>query len=120
MSRRNISARFARSGCVTIALSALLLSCSAGRSDGVEVATLPVDVRSDYELFAARCSKCHSLARPLEASIDDDVFWKEYVERMRRQPGSGISPADEVGILRFLHYYTLEKKNRERHTENTP
>jgi hypothetical protein len=96
------------------------LACSSGRAEGVDVASLPVDVRPDYELFATRCSKCHSLARPLEASIDDDAFWKEYVERMRRQPGSGISPADEIPILRFLHYYTVEKKGRQSRAEGTP
>ncbi|HEX4338701.1 MAG TPA: hypothetical protein VH062_22500 [Polyangiaceae bacterium] len=104
--------------CLALVLGSLF-ACS-GRKEGVEVASLPVDVRSDYELFAVRCSKCHSLARPLEASIDDDAFWKEYVERMRRQPGSGISPADEIPILRFLHYYTLEKKGRQSRTEVTP
>ena len=86
------------------------LSCSSGRREGVDVASLPPDVRPDYELFAQRCSKCHSLARPLESGITDDGFWKEYVERMRRQPSSGISPEDEVPILRFLHYYSLDKK----------
>ena len=34
-------------------------------------------------------------------------MWADYVDRMRRQPGSGISPADTRPILRFLHYYSL-------------
>lgn len=91
----------------------MLFACAAGRSEGLDVASLPPDVRPDYELFAERCSKCHSLARPLESGITDDVFWKKYVERMRRQPGSGISPEDETHILRFLHYYSAEKKERQ-------
>src|SRR5262245_5334986 len=91
-------------------LSAAIAACAAARSEGLDVAELPLEVRSDYELFAVRCSKCHSLARPLESGIKDDVFWAKYVERMRRQPGSGISPADEIPILRFLHYYSLDKK----------
>jgi hypothetical protein len=33
-------------------------------------------------------------------------MWADYVDRMRRQPGSGISPADTRPILRFLHYYS--------------
>ena len=105
---RSVCAMF----CVVAAGVAVLLSCSAGRSEGLNVASLPPDVRPDYELFAERCSKCHSLARPLESGITDDVFWREYVERMRRQPSSGISPADEERILHFLHYYSLEKKGR--------
>ena len=98
--------------CFAAVAAAVFLACSAGRSEGLDVASLPPDVRPDYELFAERCSKCHSLARPLESGITEDAFWKKYVERMRRQPGSGISPADEEHILRFLHYYSLEKKGR--------
>ena len=99
-------------GCILISILLLFAAtaCSAGRSEGIDVAELPESVRGDYELFAVRCSKCHSLARPLESGITDDAFWKEYVERMRRQPSSGISPADEVRILRFLHYYSAEKR----------
>jgi hypothetical protein len=104
---------------ISIYAATSVVACSAGRSEGLQVASLPVDIRPDYELFAERCSKCHSLARPLESGISDDTFWKEYVERMRRQPGSGISPADEVQILRFLHYYSLEKKAQQQpRTEN--
>ena len=95
----------------TTLLLAGMIGCSAGRSEGVDVQSLPDSVRGDYELFAIRCSKCHSLARPLESGITDDAFWKEYVDRMRRQPSSGISPADEIPILRFLHYYSAEKRS---------
>jgi hypothetical protein len=96
---------------LTPLLLAGMIGCSAGRSEGVDVESLPQSVRGDYELFAIRCSKCHSLARPLESGITDDAFWKEYVDRMRRQPSSGISPADEIPILRFLHYYSAEKRS---------
>jgi hypothetical protein len=65
-------------------------------------------VRDDYAVFAQRCSKCHALSRALESGIDDDAFWKRYVERMRHQPSSGISLTDEARILSFLHYYSLE------------
>ncbi len=78
----------------------------------MEVASLPPDVRSDYAMFARRCSKCHSLARPLSAGITDDDFWREYVERMRRQPASGITRSDAGPILRFLHYWS----HRDRHS----
>jgi hypothetical protein len=67
---------------------------------------MPAEVRDDYALFALRCSKCHSLSRPLQSGITDDVFWVEYVERMRRQPGSDITIEDTVPILRFLHFFS--------------
>ena len=77
--------------------------------DGLDVAQLPEVVRPDYQLFARRCSKCHSLARPLGSGITDDEVWIAYVNKMRRQPGSGISPQDAPPILRFLHYYSAEQ-----------
>jgi hypothetical protein len=82
---------------------------SGGRSEGIDPFTLPADVRADYTVFAQRCSKCHSLARPLSSGITDDRYWALYVARMRRQPASGISPEDAPRILRFLHYYSLDQ-----------
>ena len=95
----------------TVLLVALACGPTHG-SDEVDTAKVPVALRDDYDLFAQRCSKCHSLARPLTSGIDDDEYWKRYVERMRRQPGSGISPEDEPGILRFLHYYSEEQRKK--------
>lgn len=101
-------ARPHRSGVRAAALIvvAFVAACATTARDGLDVAQLPVDVRPDYALFARRCSKCHQLARPLNSGIRDDAMWAGYVERMRRQPGSGITRADTVPILRFLHYYS--------------
>jgi hypothetical protein len=95
-----------------MACAILLSACSKPgvRSDGLDPSTLPETVRADYALFAQRCSKCHSLARPLDANIDDDRYWVIYVDRMRNQPASGISLADVPPILRFLHYYSLDRR----------
>lgn len=87
----------------------LLVACTGGRGEGIDAATLPDDVRPEYQLFSVRCSKCHSLARPLQSGITDDAYWAIYVERMRRQPSSGISPSDVPPILAFLHYYSQEQ-----------
>ena len=61
------------------------------RGEGLDPSKLPENIRADYDVFAHKCSKCHSLARPLTANITDDEQWVLYVNRMRRQPGSGIS-----------------------------
>ena len=105
---------------IAIATATGVTGCAstAGR-EGLDVAQLPVDVRADYALFARRCSKCHSLARALNSGIADDSAWVDYVNRMRRQPGSGITPQDTAPILRFLHYYSLEQQHRKR-TRDTP
>jgi hypothetical protein len=100
---------------------ALLAGCAAslGRGDGLDADRLPPEVRPDYALFAQRCSKCHSLARPLQSGIDDDDFWRRYVARMRQQPGSGISEEDSTVILRFLHYFSVEQRKKKAEREKT-
>jgi hypothetical protein len=96
-----------------LTVASAVVGCpSAGRDDGLDVARLPSEERGDYAVFAQRCSKCHSLSRPLESGITEDAFWVAYVARMRRQPGSGISRSDEVPILRFLHYYSAAQLAR--------
>jgi hypothetical protein len=97
-----------------VASATLLLfwGCASWTREGLDPTTMPEAVRPDYALFAQRCSKCHSLARPLTSGIDDDAYWVDYVARMRRQPASGISEWDTVGILRFLHYFSIEEKRK--------
>jgi len=85
----------------------LAAGCATAGRDGLDAAQLPADIRPDYAVFARRCSKCHQLARPLGSGIHDDAVWADYVDRMRRQPGSGISRGDTGPILRFLHYYSV-------------
>jgi len=91
-------------------LSGGFVACSAAQEP--EAAALPPSQYADYLVFAQRCSKCHSLARPLNSGIDSDEYWTLYVERMRRQPASGISVADTVPILRFLHAYSIEQRKK--------
>jgi hypothetical protein len=95
----------------------LFAACSPARPEGLDPSKLPVDVQGDYAVFAQRCSKCHSLARPLDSGIDDDDYWRSYVARMRRMPASGISADDEVQILRFLHYYSMDLRAKKKAKE---
>jgi hypothetical protein len=98
-----------------MALVLTLIGCaSTPVRDGLDPMQLPADTRDDYAVFARRCSKCHSLARPLNSGIDRFSHWEDYVARMRRQPGSGIAPGDVAPILRFLRYYTLNRPRSNR------
>jgi hypothetical protein len=87
----------------------LLVACAqdnpARRGDRVDVSSYPPEIQSAYRVFAVRCSRCHTLARPLNARISDPQHWIRYVTRMRRQPGSGINSSNAQIILRFLLYY---------------
>jgi len=108
--------RATRAGVVTcLALFSILVLAFAApacrmdnaHAEGVDISTYPPDVHDDYRLFTVRCSKCHALSRALQSGITDDAYWADYVERMRRQPGSGIAPEESPRIQRFLHYYSL-------------
>jgi hypothetical protein len=97
-----------------LALAGSTSSCHLdnARAEGVDVSSYPPEVRDDYQLFTVRCSKCHALSRSLQSGITDDAYWADYVERMRRQPGSGIAPEESPRIQRFLHYYSLTVRAR--------
>lgn len=100
---------------LALALTLLGLGCVTGRSHlrgGLppeQVAAFPAPVKEAYGLFTVRCSRCHTLSRPLNAAIYDFSHWQNYVARMRRQSGSGISKADAEKILVFLHYYSKQQ-----------
>jgi hypothetical protein len=87
------------------------LACAGARfgTEGIDVATVPPSLRADYEVFADRCSRCHTLARPLNSGFTTMRDWTNYVARMRRQPGSGINADDTVQILRFLEYFNAHR-----------
>jgi hypothetical protein len=57
-----------------------------------------------YELFTHKCSRCHSLDRPLNAHVGANG-WTSYVQRMSRHPGAGISESDQREIALFLEYH---------------
>ena len=98
--------RFVAFAAATLLSTAFTASCQRG--EGLDPSKMPETIRPDYQVFAHKCSKCHSLARPLTSNISDDEQWSLYVNRMRRQPGSGISPTDQEAILRFLRYYAAD------------
>ena len=92
-----------------VLVSVLPAACAGGREerrgDTVDVSTYPPEIQRAYHVFALRCSRCHTLARPLNAHIHDPQHWIRYVRRMRRQPGSGIDQTNADLILTFLLYY---------------
>jgi hypothetical protein len=96
-----------------VLVAALIVGCAEGAA-GVPPEQIPPDLRADYHVFAVRCSKCHSLSRPLQSGITDDRHWASYIARMRLQPGSGITADDAPRILRFLSYYSRQRQPQTR------
>ena len=79
-------------------------------ADTIDVSSYPEEMQQSYELFAARCSKCHTLARPINSNYALPDEWSRYVKRMMRKPGSGISPKDAKSIYEFLSYDSSVRK----------
>lgn len=69
----------------------------------VDVSGYPPKMREYYQLFAKRCSRCHTLARPINSSFAAEE-WKKYVQQMMRKPGSGLTPKTASQITEFLVY----------------
>ncbi len=106
--------RYAAVSCMLgFALLAAMFGCAGASAtrhgDRIDVSKYPPEIQAAYRVFAVRCSRCHTLARPLNADIDDPQHWVRYVTRMRRNPTSGINRKDAEIILRFLLFYTQER-----------
>lgn len=78
-------------------------------SDSIDVSKYPEQMQEYYEVFFKKCSKCHTLARPINTDFTLDK-WERYVKRMMRKPGSGITTSSGKKIFDFLKYYTEQKK----------
>lgn len=77
--------------------------------DAKTLATYSPQMKATYNLFRNKCSKCHTLARPLNTDLVP-TKWEEYVKRMMRKPGSGIKPNEAKQIWEFLVYDTIKRK----------
>ncbi len=77
----------------------------------IDVSKYPEEMQKAYKLFAQKCGKCHTLARPINTDFADDQ-WNRYVKRMMNKPGSGIEPKDGEQIYKFLQYDNAARKKK--------
>jgi len=84
--------------------------------DTIDVSKYPKEQQSNYLVFAARCSKCHTLARPINSPYALPEEWDAYVKKMSRKPRSGLDgDGDEKKKIRqqiidFLTYDSSVRK----------
>jgi len=77
----------------------------------IDVSKYPKEMQAYYRLFDKKCSRCHTLARPINSKRTTEKDWTAYlVERMKKKPNSGISKADRNQILKFLVYDSSVRK----------
>jgi len=76
----------------------------------VNVTKYPQAIQQDYQVFAAKCTQCHKLSRPINSDYALPDEWSRYVKRMMHKPGSGISADEGKKIYDFLVYDSSVRK----------
>lgn len=79
--------------------------------DKIDVSAYPAPQQAAYKLFAGKCSKCHTIARPINTMMKRDE-WERYVKRMMHKPNSGIGDAQGKQIFDFLVFDQTERKDK--------
>jgi len=79
--------------------------------DKIDVSAYPPEMQKSYKVFAAKCSKCHTIARPIN-TLMTRAEWERYVKRMMHKPNSGISDKNGKEIFDFIVYDETERKDK--------
>jgi cytochrome c5 len=76
----------------------------------IGVTKYPDEQKAGYKLFAKKCSKCHTIARPINSDFVLPAQWQRYIKRMMFKPNSQMNDADGKRIFRFLVYDASVRK----------
>ena len=77
----------------------------------IDVSKYPAEMQDIYEnIFTKKCSKCHTIARAINAPYALPEEWITYIKKMMKKPGSGINPAAGKNIAKFLEYDSQIRK----------
>lgn len=79
--------------------------------DKINVSAYPAPQQAAYKVFSTKCSKCHTIARPINTMMTRDE-WSRYVKRMMHKPNSGISDSQGKQIFDFLAFDQVERKDK--------
>jgi hypothetical protein len=77
----------------------------------IDVSTYPAAQQQGYKVFADKCAKCHTIARPINTTMTKDE-WERYVKRMMHKPNSGISDSQGKTIFDFVAYDQAARKDK--------
>jgi hypothetical protein len=77
--------------------------------DKIDVSAYPAEMQKAYKVFAGKCSKCHTIARPINTMMSRDE-WERYVKRMMRKAGTLISADEGKQIFEFVTYDSKIRK----------
>lgn len=79
--------------------------------DFIDVAAYPAKMQELYNLFTNKCSRCHTVARPINSTFTPEE-WRQYVYKMMRKPGSGLTPKTAEKIIEFLSYDAQHREKK--------
>ncbi len=79
--------------------------------DKLDVSKYPAEQQKSYKLFVDKCSKCHTIARPINTTMTQPE-WSRYVKRMMHKVNSGISDTQGKAIYEFLAYDQENRKDK--------
>jgi hypothetical protein len=79
--------------------------------DKIDVSAYPAPLQAAYKLFSTKCSKCHTIARPINTMMKREVG-ERYVKRMMHKPNSGINDTQGKQIFDFLIFDQTERKDK--------
>ena len=75
----------------------------------IDVTAYSPEMQETYKLFTRKCSRCHTVARPINSTFTPQE-WRKYVHKMMRKPGSGLTPKTAEKIIEFLIYDAQQRK----------
>ena len=79
----------------------------------VDVSAYPAERKRDYAVYARACSRCHTLARSINAPYVGRAWWEFYVASMRaraRFHGRPLTKQEVRAAIDFLEYDSNERK----------
>lgn len=76
----------------------------------IDVSKYPPEMQARYKIFSQKCSKCHTLARPINAPLVLPEEWEAYVMKMTKKRRSGINTNVAREIIEFLQYDSSVRK----------
>ncbi len=83
-------------------------------ADTVDVSGYPKTQQENYKAFASVCSRCHTLARPINSPMTERADWRRYVKRMhvrsKIQSDKTFDKEQAKNIIEFLAYDSRVRK----------
>ncbi len=71
----------------------------------IDIANYTQEMKDIYtKVYTPKCSKCHTIARAINAPYALPDEWMSYIKKMMKKPGSGINPKAAKSIYKFCVY----------------